>query len=96
MPYAVTICSGLSSSNQVCSSDGGITAAPCRMKTMLDRSRCRTSGRAAMRASMVGVAVKVVTRKRSITSRTNAASNFSSTTRWSPPSSMRKVAKPLV
>ena len=62
MPYAVTICSGLSSSNQVRSSDGGITAAPCRIHTTLDRSRCRTSGRAAMRASMVGVAVKLVTR----------------------------------
>ena len=43
MPYAVTICSGLRSSNQVCISDGGITAAPCRMNTTLDRSRCRTS-----------------------------------------------------
>ena len=77
-------------------SDGGITAAPCRMKTMLDRSRCRTSGRAAMRASIVGVAVKLVILKRSITSRASAASNFSSTTKWSPASRKKKVAKPLV
>ena len=38
------------------------------MKTTLDRSRCRTSGSAATRASIVGVAVKLVIRKRSIVS----------------------------
>ena len=43
---------------------------------MLDRSRSSMPGTSAMRLSMVGVAVKVDTRWRSIMSTTRPASNF--------------------
>ena len=48
-------------------------------------------GRSAMRWSIVGVAVKVVTRWRSMTSTTRAASNFSITTSRSPASRLLSV-----
>ena len=52
------------------------TAAPCRIHTMLDRSRSSTPGRSAMRWSISVVAVKVVTPWRSMRSTMRAASNF--------------------
>ena len=62
---------------------------------MLDRSRSSTPGRSAMRWSIVGVAVNVVTRCRSIASTARAASNFSSTTSRSPASRLCSVANAL-
>ena len=49
-----------------------------------------------MRCSIVVVAVNVVTRCASIRSTMRAASNFCSTTRWSPASRLNSVANPLV
>ena len=63
---------------------------------MLDRSRSSMPGRSAMRWSIVGVAVKVVTRWRSMASTARAASNFSSTTRRSPASRFWSVTKALM
>ena len=62
---------------------------------MLDRSRSSMPGRSAMRCSIVGVAVNVVTRCRSIASTARAASNRSSTTSRSPASRLWTVANAL-
>ncbi len=78
------------------SSAGGIAAAPCRIHSTVDRSRDSMPGSAATRWSIVGVAVKVVMAKRSMTSTMSAASNFSRITRQSPPSMEFSVMKPFV
>ena len=96
MPYAMMTFSGASRSNHRRSSAAGIIAAPCRIHSMVDRSRDSTPGTAATRCSIVGVAVKVVTPKRSMASSMSTASNFSRMTRRSPPSSEFSVVNPLV
>ena len=96
IPYDWYTFSGPTRSIQRCTNDGEITAAPCRNHTRLDRSRCSMSGRSAMRCSMSVVAVKVVMPCASMRSTMRAASNFCSTTRWSPASRLNSVANPLV
>jgi hypothetical protein len=78
--------SGPISFAQRCTREGGIGAAPCWKKARLDRSRSSAPGASAIRCSMVGVAVNVVTRCRSISSSASLASNFSITTSRSPAS----------
>ena len=73
------IFSGPMSDAHRCTSDGGIGAAPWRIHTRLDRSRSSMPGASAMRCSIVGVAVNVVIRCRSIASAASAPSNFSNT-----------------
>ena len=62
---------------------------------MLDRSRSSMSGRSEIRFSIVGVAVNVETRWRSMTSTISAASNFCMITRRSPPSMLFSVVNPV-
>ena len=95
MPYTMRIRSAPISPAQRCTSDGGMGAAPWRIQSRLDRSRPSTPGRSATRWSMVGVAVKLVTRWRSMASTTRAASKRSSTTSRSPASRLNSVANPL-
>jgi hypothetical protein len=62
MPYAMMMRSAPIRSIQRCTSERGIGAAPCRIQSMLERSRSSIPGRSAMRCSIVGVAVNVDTR----------------------------------
>ena len=77
-------------------SEGRCAAAPCSTQTSELRSRSSMPGTSAMRWSIVGVAVNVVTRWRSIRSTIRAASNFSSSTSRSPASRLGSVENPLV
>src|SRR4051794_585469 len=92
----MTTRSGPIRSNHACATVGGSTAAPCRMNWMLDRSRLSIPGTRAIRCSIVGVAVNVVMRCRSIRSTTCSASNFCSRTISSPPSIIVKQENPFV
>ena len=94
MPYAMMIRSGRRSDRP---SDAPATAAsaprPGGSTRCSTRSRASTSGRSAMRCSIVGVAVNLVTRWRSIRSTMRAASNFSITTSRSPASMLCSVGE---